>query len=112
MFVYVCLLMLLLFYRHHEVFLFPKCPNSVDLPFLFVSFVSLPSTELSRTDTAMRKWQVDGPNHYLTLNRLKHLIPKKKVAPGGRNYSVDSSHNSISTVYNHLTAFLASAVEM
>ena len=39
-------------------------------------------------------------------------IPKKKVAPGGRNYSVDSSHNSISTVYNHLTAFLASAVEM
>ena len=51
--------------------------------------------QLSATDTVDRKWQVDGPTHYLTLNRLGKLIPKKVST-----YSIDSCHNSITTIYN------------
>jgi len=55
------------------------------------------SEELTDSDTHARKWEVDGPTHYLTLNRLSKLIPRKVS-----KYSTDPCHNSVSTVYNIL----------
>ena len=63
--------------------------------------------QLTATDTSLRRWKVDGPTHYLTINRLIKLIPQNTTS----NYSLNGGHNKDSTVYNHLMVLFKKAGE-
>ena len=55
------------------------------------------SQQLTDSDTISHRWQVDGPTHFRTFNRIRKLLPG---AQG--NYKIDPGRRSVSTTYGIL----------
>ena len=55
------------------------------------------SQQLTDSDTISHCWQVDGPTHFRTFNRIRKLLPG---AQG--NYKIDPGRRSVSTTYGIL----------
>ena len=55
------------------------------------------SQQLTDSDTISHRWQVDGPTHFRTFNRIR------KLPPGAQgSYKVDPGRRSVSTTYGIL----------
>ena len=53
--------------------------------------------QLTDSDTASHKWQVDGPTHFRTFSRIRKLLPGVQGA-----YKIDPGRRSVSTTYGIL----------
>ena len=53
--------------------------------------------QLTDSDTISHRWQVDGPTHFRTFNRIRKLLPGAQGA-----YKVDPGRHSVVTTYGIL----------
>ena len=53
--------------------------------------------QLTDSDTSSHRWQVDGPTHFRTFNRIRKLLPGAQGS-----YNVDPGRRSVVTTYGIL----------
>ena len=53
--------------------------------------------QLTDSDSSSHRWQVDGPTHFRTFNRIRKLLPGAQGS-----YNVDPGRRSVVTTYSIL----------